>query len=172
MMRILGLLGRVCQTIKRCLNYADFTGPVTTATVNPVPSIIYNDPVVAGSFLFADGENKGADGQESMVNSRNQKDNSKIFPGVNDELAKDENPQSAVRNPKWLVNDDLAACTAGHHSSPTICNNIFPAKPNNNHDAMRRFASFVFLSRTVFCLHERFTKKQTLLKPALLTIRK
>src|ERR1700693_2132514 len=107
MMRILGLLGKVCQIVKRCLNYSDFTGPITTAIVDPVPFIIYNDPVVAGSFLFAESEESIVDSHESIVigqkESQSKKDNPKIFPGVNDELAKDDSQKLRVDSPRWLV---------------------------------------------------------------------
>jgi len=165
MMRILGLLGKVRQIVKRCLNYADFTGPITTTIVDPVPFIIYDDPNLKGSFLFAEeAAQSGVSGQESAnEQSQTTRDNQKIIPGVNDELAKEYHPQPSVDRPRWLVNDDLAACSSIancqlpivncqseiHNSQLTIHNNNSSTKPNKN-DAIRPFASFVFFIRRNF----------------------
>ena len=129
MMRILGLLGKVCQIVKRCLNYADFTGPITTAMVDPIPFIIYDDPNVKGSFLFVEeSEESIVDSRESGVGSQESigdkpqitANNKKQGANVNDELAIEYHPQPAIDKPRWLVNDDLAACTLIGNRQPAI----------------------------------------------------
>ena len=119
MMKILALLKELLQKGNWLIPVPVYSRVITNVA-NPVPFTINNDPVFAGSFLFAvDSRESGVGSSESGVGSSesteknpSSQNEKKELPNVNDELAIENNEQKRKDIPRWLVNDDLAAFTA------------------------------------------------------------
>ncbi len=143
-------------------------------TVNPVPSIIDNDARRPyASFLFAEGSDSPmVNGEWPMDDKKTQPidDSKKEIPTVNDELGQ-KKPGSINEVPRWLVNDDLAACGGVEsdesrrfavsscqlpvascqlpvrNSVKAVAINKIFREPYRNDAIVRLFASFSFFTR-------------------------
>jgi hypothetical protein len=140
MMKILGLLNDLMQAIKEWLLNMVGTG-TTTPTVYSVPVIINNDASrPCASFLFksvhsrrstVDGRSATEDSFAGGIvfltektdlpviinndgpqtgNRQPETNEQHSIPRANDELA--QKPGRKSDGPRWLVNDDLAACSS------------------------------------------------------------
>ncbi|HEY0432349.1 MAG TPA: hypothetical protein VGC95_00670, partial [Chitinophagaceae bacterium] len=101
MMKILRMLGGLLPSVT--VGIAASREEVTSTEIPGVPA---NESASAASILFLEGTEPGDVMQPGSDESSKKEENI-----TNDELGQRSGQPSGEFNPRWLVNDDLAACT-------------------------------------------------------------